>query len=659
MLNQTFKAAVAAIFFIALLAVGALGTETRLLLYWPGCALLGLAALIAGVRWTWRIAHAPSDWCLLTALLFGGYLVVRQLTSPVVIHAREDLFLLLGCAVAYILSATVLSQARARTMVLVAFLLVLVGNLTVGFIHFSDKGMMHLHIVPLYMRDFGDGERIGGFFNNSNHFASFLAMMSLLATGLAIFGRYGPIRRLCIAFAGLSATVGVALSLSRGALVGLVAGLVVLAVLGIIMLYRTQRHLVGKVLAGVGVLTLLGGVVLYGVFAEQLRSRLGGSGFAEGDPRPFTWKAALAQHAGSPVFGAGARMFTEGCVTFRTEDTPPWTKDPFFVHNEWLQLLTEYGWVGLLLGLLFIGSHFLHAWRFLDWHAAEKFPKSASLMSTKLGLVLGALAALVAVLVHAIFEFHFHVPATAITAALLFGFLANPGFRSERRSPLRLPAVRLALKGGLVAAGVWMLYGTWQFGRADFYAERATLLKPQGHDAPEDDLVPEKLDYLTHAIELDPKNARYWYARGMVRLEAASGQPQQLSLSLLRRARTDLEEACRLNPYHMYQVRTLADVYDPLGMTAEAQTAIQTALRLAPLYGEPRLALAFHYHRLQKWKEAEASYLWTNDARAGRRDEWQAYYQVMLRQAAGGVTPPVAAQAETPAGPGAAATPTF
>ena len=647
MLTQTFKALVAATFFIALLAVGALGTETRLLLFWPGCAVLGLAGLIAGLRWTWRIKHLPSDWCLLTGFLFAAYLLVRQMTSPVAVHAREDLFMLLGCAVAYTLSATVLSQPRARNMVLVALLLILVGNLTVGFIHFSDKGMMHYHIVPEYMRDFGDGERIGGFFINSNHLASFLAMMTLLAAGMATFGRSGPVRRLCIAFAGLSAAVGVALTVSRGAMVGLAAGVVVLAILGVIMLYRTQRHLVGKVLAGVGVLAVLGGLVLYGVFAEQLRSRLGGSGFAEGDPRPFIWRAALAQHAESPWIGTGARMFTEGCITYRTADTPSWTKDALFVHNDWLQLLTEYGWVGLALGLLFVMSHFVHAWKFLDWHATERFPRSATLMSSKLGIVLGAVAALVAVLVHALFEFHFHVPATAITAALLFGFLANPGFKAENRRPLRLPVVRTALKLSLIAGGAWMLYGTWQFGRADYYAEKAEMLRPEPQDALTlEDVVPQKLELFSKALALDPQNARLWYRRGMVRLEAASGQPQQLSQSLLARARTDLEEACRLNPYHMFSVRALADVYDPLGMPDEAYAAIEKSVALAPLYGEPRLALAFHFHRLQHWQEAEAAYLWTSEARAGRRDEWFSYYEVMLRQAAG--TPaPLAAQAET------------
>ena len=647
MLTQTFKALLAALFFIGLLAVGALGTEDRLLLYWPGCALLGLAGLMAGLRWTWRIKTPPSDVCLLTAFLFAAYLIYRQITSPVEIFAREDFFVLLGCAMAYTLSATVLSQPRARTMMLVALLLVLVGNLTVGFIHFSDKGMMRFHIVPEFMREFGDGERIGGFFINSNHLASFLAMMTLLAAGLAIFGRCGPVRRLAIAFAALSSAVGVALTVSRGAMVGLAAGVVVLAILGVIMLYRTQRHLVGRVLAGVGVLAALGGLVLYGVFAEQLRARLGGSGFAEGDPRPFIWRAALAQHAESPLLGAGARMFTDGCITYRTGDTPPWTKDAFFVHNDWLQLLTDYGWVGLALGLVFVITHLRHAWSFLHWFASERFPKTASLMSGNLGIVLGSAAALTAVLVHALFEFHFHVPATAITAALLFGFLANPGSSSEFRRPMRMPLVRVALKVALLAGGLCMVLGAWQYGRADYFAEKAAMLKPEQQDGL-DDVVPQKLELYSRAIELDPRNFRLWYRRGMVRLEAASGQPEQLSQSLLLRARTDLEEACKLNPHDMYPVRALADVYDPLGMSEKALAAIHEANRLAPLYGEPRLALAFHYHRLQRWPEAEEAYLWTHEARAGRRDEWFTYYQVMLRQAAA-ESAPLATQASTPA----------
>ncbi|MFZ4768003.1 MAG: hypothetical protein ACOYMN_23895, partial [Roseimicrobium sp.] len=124
-----------------------------------------------------------------------------------------------------------------------------------------------------------------------------------------------------------------------------------------------------------------------------------------------------------------------------------------------------------------------------------------------------------------------------------------------------------------------------------------------------------------------------WYARGSARLEAASGKPESLSQSLLRRAIEDLERAHLLNPYSMFPALALADANDALGRFAEAKRAIEDAAKVAPLFAEPRLALALHFHRMRRWAEAEEAYLWTSSARAGRPDEWFSLYQQMLRDA--------------------------
>ena len=53
MLTKTLKATVALLFALGLLATGVLGTETRLLFFWPGALALGAAGLLAGLRWRW------------------------------------------------------------------------------------------------------------------------------------------------------------------------------------------------------------------------------------------------------------------------------------------------------------------------------------------------------------------------------------------------------------------------------------------------------------------------------------------------------------------------------------------------------------------------------------------------------------------------------
>lgn len=625
MLTKTLKALIIALFTVGLLATGVLGTETRLLFFWPGCALLGVAGLLAGLRWRWRLKTMPSDACLATALFFGLYLVVRQVTSPVFVYAREDMFILLSCGVAYSLGATVLSDPHSRKWLLVVVLLLALGNLAVGSIHFSGKWAFH--IVPGYMRTFGESQRIGGFFINPNHLAAFLAMSSLLLAAAAVFGRGGAAWKLALGFVSLTAAIGIALTVSRGGLLGLAAGGAAMAVLSVYVLWKTQRHLLGKVLAGAAVLCLLGGVTLYGVFSEQLQMRLKGSGFAEGDPRPFIWRAALAQHAEEPLIGAGARMFYDGCVTHRTADSPPWMGDAEFTHNEWLQLLADYGWIGLVLFLMMVVTHFVNLAGYLRWFVTEKFPHSATLMSSGLAMVLGTAAALTALLVHGLFEFHFHVPAVAVLAACLLGLCANPGHAPLGRAPVRVPGVRFLLKACLVGAPAVILWGFVMFGRADYLAAKA--------DVPgvEDDATLARLEWLTKALALDPHNARLWEQRGSARITAASGKPVELAQSLLRRAVADLEQARRLNPHSLTAALELVDALTPLGEMNKASKVIGEAIALAPIFEAPRIALARHYYRLQRWREAEEAYFFASEASAGKSGDWFAEYRQMLKDA--------------------------
>ncbi|OAI56944.1 hypothetical protein AYO49_03165 [Verrucomicrobiaceae bacterium SCGC AG-212-N21] len=628
MLTKTLKALIAILFTLGILATGILGTETRLLLFWPGCAFLALAGLVAGLRWRWRLKFMPSDLCLASALVFGIYMLVRQFTSPVSAYANEDVALLLACAVAYVLTATVLSDPRSRRWLLLMVLMLAVGNSIFAAVHYSGNWTFHILDKWHFMRPFS-GNRIGGFFINPNHLASFFAMSALLLAATAIFGRGGAVWKLLLGFISLIAAVGIALTMSRGGMLGLAAGGAALVLLSLYVLWKTQRHLFGKVLVGVVAICVLGGVTLYGVFSEQLQKRMGGAGFAEGDPRPQIWRAALAQHAEHPLMGAGARMFYDGCITYRTPESQAWMKDAEFAHNEWLQMLADYGWVGLVLLVVMLAVHLANLASYLRWFVNEKFPRSASVMSSGLGLVLGTAAALVGLLVHAVFEFHFHVPAVAVLAACLLGVCANPGFAPEARAPRRVPGARLLAKAALIVFPVLMLWGAAIVGRADYFAARAEAL---GDEDPE--VAIEKLKYLTDAIALDPKNARLWQERGSTRLTAAAGQPQDLARGLLKRAVTDLEEARRLNPRSLPSTIELADALMPLNETDRALQAINDALELAPLFEAPRLALAEYYFRLQRWKEAEQAYLFAHDAEAGKSGDWGAEYRRMLEQAA-------------------------
>ncbi|MEI6535072.1 MAG: O-antigen ligase family protein, partial [Verrucomicrobiaceae bacterium] len=405
-------------------------------------------------------------------------------------------------------------------------------------------------------------------------------------------------------------------------------GSLVLALMVLAILRRAHPHLVMKAALGLVLAGGLAAVVLGAVMNERLQSRFGGDIIPQGDPRLFVWRSALAQHAEHPWFGAGARMFYEGCVRLRPEDAPSWMQDAQFTHNEWLQILSDYGWVGLMLAVIVFAVHLGNGWRYLNWFAMERFPRTATLSGTRLGLAVGSMAALVSALVHAIFEFHFHVPAVALTASVLLGILANPGFEGHAWRPRRVPAVRALSKLTMLGCGLALIWGAWTIGRSDFFVEKSRIRGVM------DETEGGRAAWLDRAIALDPANAQSWHTRGLERLEQAAGKPMKTGSKMLEDAVLDLEQSRKLNPYDPFPAMALADALDALGRHAEAEKSILDACREAPLYQQPRVSLAIHLNRLKKWNEAEEAYLWASEASAGRySDEWLEMYHQMLRAA--------------------------
>ncbi len=614
---------------LALLITGVLGTETRLLFFWPGCALLGLAGLVAGLRWRIKVSFPPSDWCLLSVTALSVYLTGRAWLSPVVSLAREDLFIILACFVTYVLIVTVVNHPRWRMGVVSALLVVAVGNLVVGFIHFS--GNWSFHVVPHYVRAFGEG-RIGGFFTNPNHLAAFFSFIVFLCAGIVCFGRGSATWKLLLGFFVVAFALGMSLTVSRGALLGLTGGGLVFAALSLWIVWRTQRHLLWRIVIGVAVLAALGGGVLYKVNEEYLRKRIDTLGVTV-DVRRQVWQAALAQHgqARHPLTGDGARSFYDACFKFRSPQMPGRTPDALFAHNEYLQMLVDYGWLGLGLAALVVATHVANGLRFLHWFAHWKFPMAGLMPSNGVALALGSLAALVATMVHAVFEFHWHVAATAVTGSMLLGILANPGFQGPEHKPARIPGVRPGVKLAMIAASIAMLAGAMTIGRADYFAAEAELAAKDGDAF-------RQIGLLGRAAAIDRDNGETFYLRGLAWMDQVSAvKSAAANRKALENARADLETAVSRNPNAYLYPLALADVLDGMGRPEDARQKIENALALAPQHEEPRLALAIHHNRRREWAAAERAYLWASQATAANLNgtmRWSDGYFTMLKQAA-------------------------
>lgn len=150
------------------------------------------------------------------------------------------------------------------------------------------------------------------------------------------------------------------------------------------------------------------GSVAVAVMTAATVGVLGGGGLSLASPdRVEGIKAALASVADRPLIGVGP-----GAAELRWSHGDDVVMAVRYVHNEYLQVLTEYGAVGLVLVavLLAVMVASLRRGRGTD---------------ETVGTSVGVAAGLVGLGVHSALDFLWHVPIIALTAALLVG-LATP-----------------------------------------------------------------------------------------------------------------------------------------------------------------------------------------------------------------------------------------
>jgi tetratricopeptide (TPR) repeat protein len=148
-------------------------------------------------------------------------------------------------------------------------------------------------------------------------------------------------------------------------------------------------------------------------------------------------------------------MFDQFSIRYRGSDLGG---RPVHAHNDWLQLLIEYGRIGLGMGVLFFAVHLAAGWRNALRVARESLSTGWWPQGTGLGLLSGSLAALVAQSVHSFFDYRLHLAPVVFLAAASAGWLAGVRTDDDRSfgQPsswwMRLLAIMPAVPGAVL---VW------------------------------------------------------------------------------------------------------------------------------------------------------------------------------------------------------------
>jgi O-antigen ligase len=206
-----------------------------------------------------------------------------------------------------------------------------------------------------------DADRLAGAGLNPNQLGGYLVAAAIFAGTAAANRRWSVLGRTAVLFAAAAAGIGVLMTGSRGALLGLVVALVVAP----FVLGRGRR--LGAVLLVVA--AVLGSVWWYVSFApETVVQRVTNPSEGGGSGREDLWRVGWRMVEAEPFHGVGAGNFSVSSVHYLlrpglTDRDEIIVDDKKVAHNIYLTMLSELGVVGLTLYLAILALCLRCAWK--------------------------------------------------------------------------------------------------------------------------------------------------------------------------------------------------------------------------------------------------------------------------------------------------------
>jgi len=591
-LERTLTVLVGAALAFAILAFGAVRIREFLVVE----ALTGLALLVWLAR-IWlvrdhRLLWPPVCWGVLA---FAGWAAWRALEADIAYVAWSEVMRVLTYTALFFITLNNLhrqntSQAIAWTVVTVATLACFLAGWQYAT---GDNTVWGLYRSDMYV---GRGS---GTYANPNHFAGLLELLLPLAVVTVIAGRMKALGRVLLGYAALVMLAGLALTFSRGGWIAAAAGL------GFVLLTLVRnRDYRWPALICIGVFAIGFAVAL--TRTDLMQQRLENS--HDLDPqarnsRPQIWRAAIAMWRDHPWFGVGPAHFNERFKQYRSDRVHG---EPERAHNDYIDALADWGIAGTALIVVpwaLLGYGIVRTLRQVRRGPGDLEAKR----SGRYSFVLGATGGLAALLVHAAFDFNFHIPANAMVAVTWMGLLAgysryatDDWWVSSKR-PWRV-LVSLVVIAPLTTAIAWDL------------SRRApeTVHIDQARKAPF--LSDAQLASLKAAWAAEPRNASAAAMIGeLLRRRSFEGLPGHEELA--REAIEWFGRASQLHPYHPMYPLSIGITLDWLG-EADTWTHFEKALSLDPNGRITSYYLGWHHEQkgdfaaAREWYEKSLAQGW-------------------------------------------------
>jgi O-antigen ligase len=368
------------------------------------------------------INRDPMQWPLVALLLLG--IAQVNLTANGIVLLTQDLAAttdacwgLAALTAMFLLVSNLITLRRAKTLLRILSWWGATIALFALVQQIAGNGKLYWFKVLRY-----DGYFFGPFVNR-NHAAGFLAMVFPLPLVMLLMG---TLRRQQALYAALATIMAVAIvvSGSRGGVLALVAELIFL---GLILLISRRKSPPLEALALLGIVILAVGLGSWLLGPERLLKRLNDSLISEAQGeygRLTLWRNAWKIFTDHPFTGIGLGAYE---AIYSQYDPANGRYRTAYAHNDYLQLLTDCGILGGIIGLAFLGLLFWRGLPALREHYLYELLSHRQRVSPAMhrALLLGPLTAIVGIGVHSLFDFNLQIPSNALLLLVLVAVLSE------------------------------------------------------------------------------------------------------------------------------------------------------------------------------------------------------------------------------------------
>lgn len=625
----------------ALLVAGVIGINWSVPLQAPSVILFGLAALCAipsALKSGGLSGGQSTDnksqyaWPLIFILVAISYFVIRACCSPVWDLGVEDLMLILSAAILYLIAGYAMSGRAGialRQALAAAVILLLLLHMGACLMQLQGgKGFsLALYLLGAELKA---PRYVTGMFSYYGSFANFAVIAGLLTLSLGIWGRFAYGFRVLVSLLGL-AGLGLAIwSQSRSAALSLCLALGVFIILLFISVAKQSVALRKRMMMVISSVGLLGFVSIAGavIWVFSQRGVKSMATIFDSGIRVPVWSMAAEQWTDSPWLGAGSLSFSYECFRYWAPGIRYAEKNPGFVHNEYLQLLTDYGLIGLLL---ILGVFVLHGRigaqsvaRFSEQVGSKGFKKGSNAMA----LAIAGMSGMTAMAVHICFDFRTHVLANLLLLVCCAVWIL-PLPRSGKKSGSQTADGGVAgdKKGWVMALMLLTLgLGAIGLGGQQLWAGLPLLEQREGRE--HGTWKPQEVDravwipMLEESLSRAPQWRRYQRLGTLYQLEALETKSPEKKKRALTLAENAFEASIERHAFDPISRINLADIYAEQQRWEEADMMYASASDRAkvrePWFGMYiKWAGLHHTIALSKWQEGKREEAHLHFTRAG------------------------------------------